>query len=78
MTISHELTHFKHDAVRVLKKGVTIIFFILFLFHKLMVRNINVGWEMRDSAVLQIIIILQINKNKDVDIDGVVLEFAHL
>ena len=41
-----------------------------------MVRNINVGWEMRDWAVLQII--LQINKNKDVDIDGVVMEFAHL
>ena len=76
MTISYELTHFKHDTVRVIKKGVTIIFFILFLFHKPMVRNINVGWEMRDSAVLQII--LQINKNKDLDTDGVVMEFAHL
>ena len=76
MTISYELTHFKNGTVQVLKKGVTIIFFILFLFHKLMVRNINVGWEMRDWAVLQII--LQINKNKDVDIDGVVMEFAHL
>ena len=72
MTISYELTHFKHDTVRVLKKGVTIIFFILFLFHKLMVRNINVGWEIRDWAVLQIIL------QKDVDIDGVVMEFAHL
>ena len=76
MTISYELTHFKHGTVWVIKKGVTIIFFILFLFHKLMVRNVNVGWEMRDWAVLQII--LQINKNKDVDIDGVVMEFAHL
>ena len=76
MTISYELTHFKHDTVQVIKKGVTIIFFILFLFHKPMVRNINVGWEMWDSAVLQII--LQINKNKDLDIDGVVMEFAHL
>ena len=76
MTISYELTHFKNGTVRVLKKGVTIIFFILFLFHKPMVRNINVGWEMRDWAVLQII--LQINKNKDLDIDGVVMEFAHL